>query len=46
MGYCEDHNILVVCAKDNVERKSTKHRSTEIGIENLKSVGCNRDLID
>jgi hypothetical protein len=46
MGYGKDHNAHVVCPKDNVERKSTKDRSTKVGIENLKSVGRNGDRIN
>ncbi len=38
MGYGQDDNLLVVCSKNDVERKSTKNRSAEVSIENLKSV--------
>ena len=39
MCYGKDHSVQVVCPKDDVERKSTKDRSAEVTIENLKSVG-------
>jgi hypothetical protein len=39
MGYGKDDNLQVVCPKNDVERKSTKNRSAEVAIENLKSVG-------
>ena len=35
----KDDNVQVVCPEDDVERKSTKNRSAEVSIENLKSVG-------
>jgi len=46
MGYGEDDNLQVVCPKNDVERKSTKNRSAEVTIENLKSVGRIRDEIN
>jgi hypothetical protein len=42
MYYGKDDNVQVVCP-DDVERKSTKNRSPEVGIENLKSVRRNGD---
>ena len=39
MGYGKDDNLQVVCPKNDVERKSTKNRSAQVSIENLKSVG-------
>lgn len=46
MGYGKDDNLQVVCPKYDVERKSTKNRSAEVSIENLKSVGRIRDEIN
>ena len=46
MGYGKDHNVQVGCPKDNVERKSTKDRSTKVSIEDVKPVGRNGDLIN
>jgi hypothetical protein len=46
MGYSKDHNIQVDCPKDNVERKSTRDRSTEVSIEDLKPVGRNNRRAD
>jgi len=43
MCYGKDGNVQVVCPEDDVVRKSTKNRSPEIGIENLKSVWGNGD---
>jgi len=33
MCYGKDDNVQVVCPEDEVERKSTKNRSPEVGIE-------------
>jgi hypothetical protein len=38
VGYSKDHHAQVVCPKHNVERKSTKDRSTEVAIEKVKPV--------
>jgi hypothetical protein len=46
MGYGKDDNLQVVRPKNDVERKSTKKRSAEVSIENLKSVGRIRDEIN
>ncbi len=46
MGYGKDHNLQVVCPKNDVERKSTKNRSAEVSIENLESVGRIGDEIN
>jgi hypothetical protein len=42
----KDDNVQFVCPKDDVERKSTKNRSPDVGIENLKSVRRNCDEIN
>jgi hypothetical protein len=39
MGHGKDHNLQIVCTKNDVERKSTKNRSAEVSVENLKAVG-------
>ena len=46
MGYGKDDNLQVVCPKNDVVRKSTKNRSAEVPIENLKSVGRIGDETD
>lgn len=46
MCYGKDHNVQVGCPKDNVERKSTKDRSTQVSIEDVKPVGRKGDLIN
>jgi hypothetical protein len=46
MGYGKNDNLQVVCPKNDVERKSTKNRSAEVSIENLKSVGRIADEIN
>ena len=42
----KDGNVQVVRPKDDVERKSTKNRSAEVGIEYLKSAGRIGDEIN
>jgi hypothetical protein len=46
MGYGKHDNVHVVCPENDVERKSTKNRSAEVTIENLKSVGRIGDEIN
>jgi hypothetical protein len=46
MGYCKHDNVQVVYPENDVERKSTKNRSAEVTVENLKSVGRIGDEIN
>jgi hypothetical protein len=46
MCYGKDDNVQVVRPKDDVERKSTKNRSAQASIENLKSVGRDGEEIN
>jgi hypothetical protein len=41
MGHGKDHNLQIVCTKNDVERKSTKNRSAEVSVE-LESCWANR----
>jgi hypothetical protein len=45
-GPRQARNVKVVCPKDDVERKSTKDRSADLTIEDLKSVGRVGDEIN
>jgi hypothetical protein len=40
MGHGKDHNLQIVCTKNDVERKSTKNRSAEVSVE-LESCWAN-----
>ena len=45
MRYGKD-DYLVVCSKDDVKRKPSKHRAAEVSIEDRKFLRCDGDQVN